>query len=568
MKKQLLSIFLVFVVCTSCIFAQFVDLNNYVTRTWSSLDGLPGNSVTDIFQANDGYLYFGTYEGLVRFDGYDFCVMNRYSDDNLAFVSARTIFEDSTGSMWIGSNDEGLQKLAKDGSQFSSDVSGNQIFSMAEGIPNNSIRTIVEDKHNNIWVGTAAGVFYITPDGEIVKPAAADGISFEHILVKQLYCDTAGKIWLLGNGEKSIYVYSGEEFSRYENLDEFGDYIATAIEQDNLGNYWLGLSGVGIVEIGKSGTLRKFKTETILDSVTTQSIYSDKNGSIWFGTENGLVLAKDGDFIQYTEGNGIDSSSIQKITGDREGNIWIATSTVGVGKISPGKFSTQIINHAVNAICEDADLNVWVGADDGLHCYFNDQEITNDLTEFCKDVRVRHIQLTQNGDLLVNCYAKPGLVRYTDDEILSWTTDEGLAGNRTRVSIEIKNGDIYCGTTTGLSIIHEDDTIKNFNVSNGFDCEYIMCLYEDNDGLVWVGTDGGGIYVLKNEEIIYILTTEEGLAGNVVFKIKQDNSGDFWICTGSGISKFSKTNKFLIKGETKRIVNYTSAQGQIGRAHV
>ena len=86
MKKFLLSLF--FISFLSGLYAQFSNINNYVTRTWTSADGLPGNVVADIVQSADGYLYFGTYECLVKFDGFEFEATNKYSDPNLSFISA------------------------------------------------------------------------------------------------------------------------------------------------------------------------------------------------------------------------------------------------------------------------------------------------------------------------------------------------------------------------------------------------------------------------------------------------------------------------------------------------
>lgn len=354
MKRLILSVFFILNILAFNCFAQFADLNNYVSRIWTSSDGLPGNSVTDIIQSKDGYMYFGTYEGLVKFDGYDFNVLNKYSDDSYNFVSARTVFEDSNGVMWIGSNDEGIQKLHKKGKATEADFVENENYTTINGLSNNSIRAFAEDKNKNIWVGTAAGISFITRSGSIGRPAFTDDIDSEHILVNSLYCDTAGRIWLLGNDSRSIYLYSGEAFSRYKALDSFGDYTATAITQDSYGNFWVALGQQGIVKIS-NGTIKKIETGTIIDDYNTKTIYCDKNGSIWFGCEQGIVVYSHGLFTQYGEVNAISSSSIQKIQGDREGNIWVASSTGGIGKISAGKFNTTIINTAVNAICEDLE---------------------------------------------------------------------------------------------------------------------------------------------------------------------------------------------------------------------
>lgn len=141
--------------------AQYSILNDYISTQWSTAGGLPANSVTDVIQTHDGYIYIGTYEGLVRFNGFDFVVMNRHSSSDYNFVSARTLFQDGEGNLWVGSNGEGVQKISPE---------GNVSFTEADGIPNNSIRAFAQDKEGNLWVGTASGVCYITSDHQIRYP--------------------------------------------------------------------------------------------------------------------------------------------------------------------------------------------------------------------------------------------------------------------------------------------------------------------------------------------------------------------------------------------------------------
>lgn len=544
MKKLYTSIFII-LTFVSALSAQFSAINNYVTRTWTSADGLPGNSVSDILQSKDGYIYLGTYECLIKFDGFEFQNINKYTNKNLSFISARSIFEDSKGNLWIGSNDEGIQIIGRDKSI--------KKINISDGLPNNSIRDFVEDRYGNVWVGTAAGLVYITAGGAVAEPLILDDFDISHVLVNQLYCDTAGRIWLLANDTKGIYLYSGNSFQHYNELNIVGDYIPSAVSQDKKGNFWFGLSQDGIYKV-TNGKIEKIITGTVLDSEPTNCIYCDTTGSLWFGSEKGLVLYTEGVFTPYDDIPSIANGSINKILEDREHNIWVGTDNGGVGKISLGKLRTNKIDVAVNAICEDEDNIVWIGSDEGLFCYQNETVVENEITEFCKGIRVRHLALTENGDLLISCYSKPGQVRYSRTEgIKYWTTDEGLAGNKTRVAVEIDNGDLYCGTTTGLSIINPDGHIRNLNISDGFDCEYIMCLYEDDENCVWVGTDGGGIYLMKDGVITGKLTTDDGLSGNVVFKIFQDEDSRYWICTGSGVSCYEKN--------VKNFTNFTSAVG-------
>lgn len=543
MKKLLFFIGLSFLWAAG-LFSQISSINNYVTRSWSSADGLPGNSVLDILQSKDGYLYFGTYECLVKFDGFEFQNLNKYSNPELNFISARSIFEDSKGFMWVGSNDEGIQKFSRNSAEH---------ISTENGLPNNSVRSFIEDRFGNVWVGTASGIVYITPEGSIVKPQAAKNIDISHVIVSQLYCDTAGRVWMLTTEENGIYLYSGNSFQRFENLNYLGNFIPSSISQDRKGNFWFGLGAFGVAKVS-NGTVDKIKSGTIIDYEPSKCIYSDSMGSLWFGTERGLVLYSDGIYTTYDDNTIIKSASINKILEDREHNIWVATDNGGIGKIGLGKFRMNKLSSSVNAICEDKNNRVWLGTDEGLLCYENDVEIHNELTDFCKNVRIRHIALAKNGDILVNCYSKPAQVRWTKNGIRSWSTDENLAGIKTRVSIETDGGEIYCGTTTGLSVIQKDGSVKNFSDKDGFDNNYIMCIYQDKDGFVWVGTDGGGIYLMKDGAVVRKITTDSGLAGNVVFKISQDIDSRYWICTGTGISCFKGKVREL--AEKKALLNF------------
>lgn len=540
-------------------FAQFSGINDYVARNWNTTDGLPGNTISDLLQSSDGYMYFATYEGLVKFDGFEFKVLNKYSEETngikYEFVSARALFEDSDKNLWIGSNDEGVQKICTDGSSI--------VFNTDNGLPNNSVRSIIEDKYKNIWIGTASGVVYITPFGQVVTPASSNDINISQILVNKLFKDSAGRIWMLSAENKGLYVYSNTLFNRYDKFESLGDYIPSAIGQDNTGNLWFALSQKGIYKIG-NGIVAHITTNTILDSIITWNIFADSTGSIWFSTEKGLVLFRDGEFSEYKDDSMMSDSTVGKIIEDREGNIWIGSDKSGIGKISPGKFRMNNLHTGVNAICEDLSGGVWIASDNGLLCYKNGGYCENEVTKKTAGIRVRHVGVTKDGKLLVNCYDYPSQLLCSENgKILhSWAYEEGLVGNKTRVSIETANGDIYCGTTTGLSVIKKEGRIDNFTSDNGLDCDYVMWLYEDDKGYVWVGTDGGGIFIMKDEKILRKITTADGLAGNVIFKITQDDEGAFWICTGTGISRFYKDDdRFFDINADLAITNINSENG-------
>ena len=460
--------------------AQSNFFDNYVYQNWSTFGGLSGATATDIIQTTDGYINIGTYEGLVRFDGVRFTTIKRKNGNKYTFSSVRAILQDSQGNLWLGSNDEGLQKLSPE---------GNSTFSTKNGLPNNSVRALAEDKNGNIWIGTAAGIVYLTPAGHLITPQFQAGTISKGIIASSLLCDSAGRIWLVTSNERGLFLFSDGLFHTMPELDVFNNYMVSSITQDLNGNFWVGLGSDGIVKIS-NGKVTVLHTNTALDNNATWTTYVGRDGNIWFGTESGLVVYSNGKF-QDCRLEGLDSVRINKIICDRESNIWIATDRDGIGKLTHGKFNVTKLPHAANAITEGQDGKIWVGTDKGLYCFENDKPVTNKLTEYTKGLRIRHVETALNGDILVSCYTKPSQIRYGKNGITNWTTDNGLAGDKVRVATEVEPGKIYVGTTTGLSIISPNGKIKNFKQIDGLENEYVMCIYKDTNGIMWIGTDGG-----------------------------------------------------------------------------
>ncbi len=513
----------------SHLFSQSNFFDNYVYQSWNAFGGLSGTTANDIFQTTDGYIDIGTYEGLVKFDGVEFTTISRATEKEYGFVSVRTILQDSRGDIWLGSNDEGLQKVPVN--------SGNKLYTTANGLPNNSVRALCEDSKGNIWVGTASGVIYLTPDGKLINPQFDAGTTSNGVIASHIYCDTVGRVWLTTSNENGLFICKDGVFKPIPAFDKLSTYFATAIAQDSEGKFWFGLGDRGVATMS-NGVVKILKTKTILDSVPTTTILQDSKGIMWFGTEHGLVVYTNGRFIEYNGSEELSGSNINRIIEDREGNIWFATDRNGIGKMTLGKFKLFKLGCTVNGFTEFPDGRVWAATDDGVLCYKDGNPQTNTLTEYTKGIRIRDVETLPYGELLVSCYTKPGLLLYDGKTIKSWTTDNGLAGNKVRVGIRTGDDEYYIGTTTGLSIIHKDGSIKSFKQNTGdLDTEYVMAIYKDTHNVVWIGTDGGGIFLMKDEKIFRHITTADGISGNVIFKISQDKNGSYWICTGSGITK-------------------------------
>lgn len=154
-------------------------LNDFVCRNWTTADGLPGMTITTVMQDSKGYLYIGTYDGLVRFDGVEFVNFTRTIDPKYDFASVRSIFQDSRENLWVGHNDEGVTCITPDGEI--------RKYTTDDGLPHNSVRAICEDKEGNIWFGLASGICYMNSSREIIIPNGLKELGQETIQVSKLY---------------------------------------------------------------------------------------------------------------------------------------------------------------------------------------------------------------------------------------------------------------------------------------------------------------------------------------------------------------------------------------------
>lgn len=541
--KKVSSVISVIVFCSAMLFAQASGndkfFSEYVTRAMTTSDGLPGNTINDIVQGQNAYLYFGSYDGLVRFDGNEFLVINRNSNPDYGFVSVRSLFEDSQGRLWVGANDEGLTCIWPDGKI--------ENFTIDNGLPNNSIRAITEDRSGIIWIGTATGIACIKDSAVVQVPGWETVPEDNKMIIRQLFCDSAGRIWIVAGGRTGLYLYSDGNFTRYTKIHSFDDADITYVTQDSSRAYWFGVGYHNVIRMDEDYETVYDLSEGLGANSSVNCIYQDSKGNMWIGTEKGIAVLHNGQKFYLKKSSRLNEENITRITEDRDSNIWITTDGGGIEKFSQTKFKTTTMASVVNAIAQDRRRDVvWIGCDDGLYCYRGEEFVTSKITDYCKGERIRHVAVANNGDLLISTYKEMGQIRYgIDGSIRNWTVNDGLPSNKTRVALESQSGDLYIGTTSGLAIIDgETGAIETVTTKNGISNEYIMCLFEDDDHNIWVGTDGGGIFLLKDKKLTAVYTTDDGLAGNVVFKIFSLSKNEIWVCTGNGVSRWYK-NKFF-----------------------
>lgn len=528
MKKVL--VFPVILVLFALFYVQtvFAEELPYVRTVFNERSGLPTGEANDVLQTADGYVWVGSYGGLIRYDGTEF--RNFSSEGILPSSSVRMMFEDSADRLWIGTNDAGVF------------VYENGEISQPEGQPRDNflcVRGFAEDGSGTVYACSNSGIAEIR-DG-VMTVYDIDELTGR--TVYSVAADKFGRIWgaessggcaVLKDG-KLVKVVSGETF--------FGDgesvySVATGMD----GDVWLGSAGNKIVRLSFTSEDMNSGIETEMftaeNVVTHNSMRMMKDGAMTVSGLHGFgIIYPDGTMREFSEKEG--AASLNSAYIDYEGNIWLASTSEGIVRYSVGCFSSP----NAEAGLEDVTLNAvaisggikYIGTDSGVIVCGEDwkrQECV--LTEMLRGIRVRHIIADSKGRIWAASYSDTPVIMYDpkNGEAVSYGSADGLAGDRARVLIELRDGSVAVGTQNGLSFI-EDGNVQSFT---DFEYPAILSLLETDSGSVLAGSDGGGIYEIKDGGEIVSHSFDKGLKEGVVLRMLKDGEGDgYFISAGSSL---------------------------------
>lgn len=508
---------------------------------WDDLTGLPSNNVLDVLQDGAGYVWLASYDGLIRFDGKNFTVYTKGSGDGFSSNSARALVEGPDGTVWVGTNTDGL---------FACRNGAFTAYGTADGLPDLSIRALGFDRSGKLWVGTAGGLAVFGGDGTFTPVGSPAGIStFLQPLNDGSMISGTNRNGLLRTGG------SGLELWNPALIPAFSERSFTAALEDDQNRLWLGTASGDIFVLQGSTLLRQFELPE-LKGGTVKDFIVDGEGTVWIATDKGLAYGGLKGFTIFSEENGLPNNSVTSLWLDREKSLWAGTDRGGIVKFSSGKFlnlTTRegLKGNAVNSVVEDRYGSLWVGSDQGLAFlpsiedpYGISAERNAAVDRVLADIgsaRVRQIRLDDSGALWFSTYSNFGLYRFDGTTGRSISTEKGLSVNRFRLSLEDSRGRIWGGTSAGLCLVDEG---RIFTRADGLKNEFILGLFEDSENRLWIGLDGGGLARLERDGTFSSWTAEDGLAGNVVFRIFEDSDKRLWVCTSDGLSLISPDGRF------------------------
>ncbi len=568
-------------------------ITQYMHEAWGNEDGLPQATVQCVLQTRDGYLWMGTQEALVRFDGDRFETFDKQNVKEMPNAWIWHLVEDRAGNLWIGSFGGGLYCL-KNGK-----ISG---FTLYKGLSNDLVTSILEDRRGHFWIGTMGGglnrldpreeggkftvyntgnglagdkVWDICEDSNGVLWIAADGGlnrldpgsgSFKTYTVEEglagnrvnaLCEDGDGNLWVGTEGGLNRLDSKREHFSVFCDVNGLSSQRIRSLGTDRDGNLWVGTWDRGLFRLDlrkKGGAYASFSRVPGLTNNIIFAIYEDREGGLWIGTHGGgLNLLENGKFGVYTTREGLAGDMVKSICQDREGGMWFGTDGSGLNRLKDGNYSVYtdengLSVNSVHCVVEGRDGSMWVGTGGGGVNRLD--PVSGKITHYSvehglssKDTSV--VYEDRLGTLWVGTY-DGGLNRLDpgaeNGAVIAYGLKEGLPSDNIWAVHEDRHGDLWIGTYGGGLARKNGEKFTVYNTGNtggGLSSNYIMGLYEDPGGTLWIGTSGGGLVRFKNGTFAAV-SIAQGLGTDKVQQVLEDDRGYFWMGTNKGIFQVKK----------------------------
>jgi ligand-binding sensor domain-containing protein/AraC-like DNA-binding protein len=560
--------------------------DEYVLKAWTIEEGLPQNSVLSILQSCDGYMWFGTQLGLVRFDGMNFRIYNRWNTNELKNDSILCLYEDSNGQMWIGTNGGGICRI-NDGQWNTYTVehglSNNHVrvifedskkniwigtdfglncfkdgvfrkYTVNEGLSGNSIASLGEDKNGRLWVGTINDGLNVFKDGNLVSSGIGSTLSNKDVTI--IFRDQSGQLWI--GTEAGLFFPEINSTSKLTLVEAGISQVIRAIKQDLNGNLWIGTDGGGLFRY-KDGHMTNVFTQDAYLGEFVCSIEIDFEGNLWVGTyTSGVVQLKKSKVTSLTVRDGLPENYVQAVYKDPERTLWIGTKSSGICTLDESKrpitfkgLKNVLPSHRITAFMRDRNNTLWIGTDQGCVAWKkNGESQLFTRNEGLPSDKVNVICQGKSPGVWIG--TNNGLSQLIDGEFITYNKNSGIPRAQVNVLLEDKSGCLWVGTRKGL-FFQKNGSFQSFTYANKSFTSDVLSMYEDSKGYLWFGTNGSGLFLLKEGKLSQY-TTRSGLYNNYIFSILEDEGGNLWMSSYRGVFRVSKKDLEQNHGKSRNYI--------------
>ena len=511
---------------------------NLKFKHFTTTQGLSQGSVIDIYQDKTGYIWFGTRDGLNKFDGSKF-VTFRHNSENTKSLSnswVTYIFQDSRKNIWIGTK-KGLNKYNPKHENFVS----YENWTDKESLTKDEIWAITEDENANLYISTSAGLAQInlnTKESHYYTQNKKDTNSITNNATRSIFNSNDGNLWICTTNSIEKFNTLKQSWKHYQypkgSEQNSNKTNSPKIYADSKKNIWLGYNNGLAKYHPESDTFKTYYHQN--EKVTTKQVRTfceDKFNNIWIGTYDGIVIldTQENKIVQikHDENNptSLSQNSIFKILKDKKGDLWIGTWAGGINyfdysydvfkHFSVGTVNKKLNYKVISSIVETNSGNLWIGTEGGGLNYYN--KTTASFTYFKHKKNDKH----------------------------------SLSSNNVKSLIEDHAGNLWIGTHDGgLNYLNTSKRPYkfehiNFNFDSNLTIENarIIALLEDKNKNIWIGTVSNGLlfYSRKSKKI-----TKLNYSTKSVHAIHQSNDSNYLFIAGSqGLEKINIDTKIISK---------------------
>jgi len=568
---QYIIFFICIIFCLPNLYGQ-QNLENFAVIGLEN--GLSHGTVSCILQDKLGFIWIGTNNGLNKYDGYEFKIYteNHENSESITGNMIHCLYESKDGMLWIGT-DKGLNTYDVVTGKFQF-LNQNTQDTLLGKMP---VRTILEDKRGNIWIGTDDRLCKIDRKNnhiEIFRP------NNKSLGITALHQDIRGALWIgTQKGLARFDELQGQQKRQKQFSIIIPNHIFRHITETQNGQIWAGSeAGLHILDISTNkhsifpintsvnsifidkqetiwigtqtglykfnplqGGLRYYsKRSSILNSLSNDHInciYEDRIGSLWIGSNGGInrlsTLNKTFTHYQYVpmSGTSLSDNRVTAFLQDSKGTLWVGTHGGGLNKLDSitGEFlhftyqpsRNRLSNNSVRAIAEDTDGSLWIGTENGLNHFDLETQ------EFRNLVHLPHDSLSLSDNFIL------ALCHDSDSNLWVGTNGKGLG---LLTNTQKNTGTFQTFTPQNSALSHST----------------ISVIYETQNSNIWIGTQGGGLnyFDKKNKQFKYYTRNDKrknNISSNFIWSILEDTQGNLWIGTSQGLNKWDKkTQKFSV----------------------
>ena len=595
LKRRLIFLLYFFSGCFLTSFAQhdvkFTHLSN--------LDGLSQSTVQAILKDRYGFMWFGTQDGLNRYDGYSFKVYRHTPKDTTSLRRSHilSLYEDRQGNLWVGTVNGALSLYDRQHNTFKhfKEMSDNQ-----NGLSQKSVTAIYEDKQNNFWIGTYWKLNLLDrKTGKVTQfeHVPADPSSLSNDGITCIFEDSRGNLWIGTSWGLNILDRKTKKFKRFfqtGDVNSISGNSISAITEDSYGRVWIGTgNGLNLFDHG-TGTFTRFmhipgKPNSLADNSIT-AIVDGGGGKLWVGTKNYLELfdTKQNTFSHFQSNPNV-STTLSKngnttaLFLDNTGILWIGTYQGGLNKYdksltyfdtyqnNPQDFQSLSFN-IVTSFAENPEGDIWIGTGGGALNLW--KQATDSFIRFNPDPKQNSLsnwgvlclyQGKKNNYLWIGTYGNC-IDRYDPQTGIFKHYTKGNAPHQLNndavyAVFEDSRGNIWMGTNGGgVNVLNQETGIitkyvNDPNNKNTVGGDFIRCFAEDKDGNIWIGGTGGvSIFDPSKKTFRHYNQSNTQLESDMILSFLLDSKGNMWIGTlGGGLNKFDPV--------TQKISIYTTKDG-------